>query len=136
MAHAVLGAGAWGSALACHLALTGPVRLWARRGELADAINRTHRSEHYLPGIILPADLEAGDDFDATVTQAGESDLIVLATPVAGLAGAMGRLAALKADGIAVAPLVGVAKGLDARSRQLPHELAQALLPGHPFAVL
>ena len=136
MAHAVLGAGAWGSALACHLAQAGPVELWARRPELIDEISRSRRTEHYLPGIDLPAALHLSQQFEATVAQVQANELIVLATPVAGLAEAMRRLAALKADGMPVAPLVGVAKGLDAASGLLPHQLAESLLPGHPFAVL
>ncbi|HSA40917.1 MAG TPA: NAD(P)H-dependent glycerol-3-phosphate dehydrogenase [Mycobacterium sp.] len=59
----VMGAGAWGTALAKVLADGGiDVRLWARRPELAEAINATARNEDYLPGIALPPGVRATSD--------------------------------------------------------------------------
>jgi glycerol-3-phosphate dehydrogenase (NAD(P)+) len=60
---AVLGAGAWGTALAKVLADAGSdVRLWARRPELADEINDTHRNTSYFGDIELPASIRATSD--------------------------------------------------------------------------
>jgi glycerol-3-phosphate dehydrogenase (NAD(P)+) len=60
---AVMGAGAWGSALAKVLADAGSeVTLWARRPELADEINRTHRNASYLGDVELPASIRATSD--------------------------------------------------------------------------
>jgi glycerol-3-phosphate dehydrogenase (NAD(P)+) len=61
---AVLGSGAFGTSLAKVLADQGnPTKLWARRPELADTINQTHRNEHYLPDSLLPDSLTATTDF-------------------------------------------------------------------------
>ncbi|WP_421841062.1 NAD(P)H-dependent glycerol-3-phosphate dehydrogenase [Mycobacterium sp.] len=60
---AVMGAGAWGTALAKVLAEAGgQVRLWARRPELADQINATRYNLDYLPGALLPPGVQATAD--------------------------------------------------------------------------
>ncbi|MEO6713099.1 MAG: 2-dehydropantoate 2-reductase N-terminal domain-containing protein, partial [Mycobacteriales bacterium] len=76
---AVLGTGSWGTTFAAVLANAGTrTTLWARRQELADAINATRINEDYLPGIVLPASLDA--THDAELVMAG-ADLVVLAIP-------------------------------------------------------
>jgi glycerol-3-phosphate dehydrogenase (NAD(P)+) len=60
---AVMGAGAWGSALAQVLADAGnSVTLWARRPEIADEINTAHRNHRYLGDAVLPTDIRATPD--------------------------------------------------------------------------
>ena len=60
---AVMGAGAWGTALAKVLADAGNgVRLWTRRPELATEINTTHRNPDYLGDTALPAGIRATGD--------------------------------------------------------------------------
>jgi glycerol-3-phosphate dehydrogenase (NAD(P)+) len=60
---AVMGAGAWGTALAKLLAdAGGEVKLWARRSEVAAQINDTRHNPDYLPGIQLPPGVRATDD--------------------------------------------------------------------------
>jgi glycerol-3-phosphate dehydrogenase (NAD(P)+) len=60
---AVMGAGAWGTALAKVLADAGnDVRLWARRPEIADEVNDAHTNSGYLPGVILPPAIRATAD--------------------------------------------------------------------------
>ncbi|MBV9514160.1 MAG: NAD(P)-dependent glycerol-3-phosphate dehydrogenase [Mycobacteriaceae bacterium] len=60
---AVMGAGAWGSALAQVLADAGnSVMLWARRPEIADEINTHHRNRRYLGGAALPTEVRATPD--------------------------------------------------------------------------
>jgi glycerol-3-phosphate dehydrogenase (NAD(P)+) len=60
---AVMGAGAWGSALAQVLADAGnPVMLWARRPEIADEINTDHRNRRYLGSAVLPPEVRASPD--------------------------------------------------------------------------
>jgi glycerol-3-phosphate dehydrogenase (NAD(P)+) len=76
---AVLGAGSWGTTFAKVLADAGrDVRLWARRAEIAAAINDTHANPDYLPDIELPALLTATTD--ATAALAG-ADAVALAVP-------------------------------------------------------
>ena len=55
----VIGAGAWGTALASTLAGNGPVTLWAREAEVIAAINTTRENSVFLPGIPLPAGITA-----------------------------------------------------------------------------
>ncbi|MDQ3931664.1 MAG: NAD(P)-dependent glycerol-3-phosphate dehydrogenase [Actinomycetota bacterium] len=76
---AVIGAGSWGTtfALLCSDAANSAT-LWARRQELAEEINETHRNEDYLPGVELPEDLHA--TADAAQALRG-SDVVVLAIP-------------------------------------------------------
>ena len=65
---AVMGAGSWGTTLAKVFADAGnDVRLWARRAELAQAINETHTNPDYLPDTRLPAAVRATHD-DAAVS--------------------------------------------------------------------
>ena len=61
--RAVLGGGAWGTALAAVLARhkTGPVALWAREAETVAAINETHINHVFLPDIALPETIHATD---------------------------------------------------------------------------
>ena len=63
---AVMGAGAWGTALAKVLGeASGPettVRLWARRSEIAEQINTTRYNPAYLPGALLPPSMRATAD--------------------------------------------------------------------------
>jgi glycerol-3-phosphate dehydrogenase (NAD(P)+) len=76
---AVVGAGAWGTALALHAArLDHRVRLWAHEHAVADAIERSHENPVYLPGILLPSAVRASSDAEEVVRGA---DLVVLVPP-------------------------------------------------------
>jgi len=59
----VLGAGAWGTAIARHLSIKGhPVRIWCNETETADSIIKDHVNSHFLPDILLPETLDATTD--------------------------------------------------------------------------
>ena len=107
MIVAIAGAGAWGTALAVHLAARAAaaprVLLWARDPRAAHAIDAARENRRYLPGIALPASLSVTADL-APVARA---DLVVVATPVADLPAVVGRLAAAGAG----APLAWLSKG-------------------------
>jgi glycerol-3-phosphate dehydrogenase (NAD(P)+) len=76
---AVFGAGSWGTAFSVVLADAGnEVHLWARRAELATAINVTHENPDYLPGIRLPEAVVATHD---PARAASGADIVVLAVP-------------------------------------------------------
>ena len=63
MKIAVMGAGSWGTTYAKVLADAGnDIWLWARREDITEEINTTHRNADYLPGIKLPANLRASSD--------------------------------------------------------------------------
>ena len=65
---AVIGAGAWGTALACLLAEKGErVRLWAFEPEVAAGIVAAHENKLYLPGVSLPAELETTTSLEEAV---------------------------------------------------------------------
>jgi glycerol-3-phosphate dehydrogenase (NAD(P)+) len=114
---AVLGAGAWGTALAAALAARHEVRLWARDPAQAAAIAKTQRNARYLPEIGLPAALRVESDLERVRSGA---ELIVAATPVAGLRELTARL------GGASVPLLWLCKGFEQASAALPHEIVAA----------
>jgi len=102
-----MGAGAWGTALAKVLADAGnSVRLWARRPELADEINRTHRNSGYLDGP-LPASIRATGDHVEALTGACT---VLLAVPAQTL---RANLTVWKDALDADATLVSLAKGIE-----------------------
>ena len=75
---AVLGAGSWGTTFAKILADGGnDVMLWARRDDLAEDINETHRNSDYLRGIRLPLNLVATSSMAAAVKNAEQVYLCV-----------------------------------------------------------
>jgi glycerol-3-phosphate dehydrogenase (NAD(P)+) len=76
---AVFGTGSWGTAFAAVLADAGSqVRMWGRRAELVDQINRTHVNVDYLPDLLLPAGISATTDPQEAVDGV---DIVVLAVP-------------------------------------------------------
>jgi glycerol-3-phosphate dehydrogenase (NAD(P)+) len=86
---AILGAGAWGTALGIKLSSRFDVRLWARDAAQVAAIRATRRNERYLPGFLLPDTIVATHHLDAAVDGA---DAVVIATPVAGLGPTLAEL--------------------------------------------
>jgi glycerol-3-phosphate dehydrogenase (NAD(P)+) len=105
---AVLGAGAWGTALAKVLADAGnDVRLWARRPELADEINDTQRNPSYLGDAELPKSIRATSDAAEALTGACT---VLLAVPAQTLRPNLERWAPLIGDDTT---LVSLAKGIE-----------------------
>lgn len=124
MRLAVLGAGAWGTALAASWAPHHAVTLWGRNAAELDAMRAARVNVRYLPGCPLPDALQFDPDFDAAVDAA---ELIVIAVPTGGLRPTLAALARRPA----LPPLVWVCKGFEPGSRKLPHQLVAELLPGH-----
>jgi len=110
-AVAVMGAGAWGTALAKVLADAGgpeaEVKLWARRSDLAEQINATRYNPAYLPGTLLPAGIRATKDANDAL---GGATTVLLAVPAQTMRSNLERWAPLVADG---ATLVSLAKGIE-----------------------
>jgi len=107
---AVFGAGSWGTAFSIVLADAGnEVTLWARRTEVAEAINRTRRNAEYHPDVELPASITATHD----VAQAAEgAEVVVLATPSQTLRANLSAWAPhLPTDAILVSLMKGVELG-------------------------
>jgi glycerol-3-phosphate dehydrogenase (NAD(P)+) len=121
----VLGAGAWGTALAAHWAPAHDVVLWGRNAAELDAM-RTHRvNVRYLPDCPLPAALHLEPDFATAVESA---ELIVVSVPSHGLRPTLEALARHPV----LPPLVWVCKGFETGSGKLPHQLVADILPAHP----
>ena len=127
---AVLGAGAWGTAISVALAARHDVRLWARDAAHAASIGRERQNARYLPAVALPAPIAVLAEFDAAIRGA---DLLVVATPVSGLRDVTRRLAAVSAN----APVVWLCKGFEQDTGLLPHQIVHAQLGDrYPCAVL
>ena len=126
----IVGAGAWGTALAALARETGlTVRLWAHEDEVARAINETGENPQYLAGITLPEGIEATNDLAAM----GRGDAVLLVTPAQHLREIAARLASNLAPG---APVVVCAKGIEQATGALMTEVCAEVLPTAPLAVL
>lgn len=127
MRLSILGAGAWGSALAVAAAAWHEVHLWARDPAQAAAMQATRENTRYLPGVALPAPVHVTADLSQAL--AAGVDLCVLATPMAALRDMLGVL------GHAV-PVLWLCKGFEAGSGLLGHEIAAAAAPGLACGIL
>jgi glycerol-3-phosphate dehydrogenase (NAD(P)+) len=101
----VLGAGAWGTALAVNAAGRHPVTLWARDEAQAQAMSAARENARYLPGIALPPSLvlRTGDALAALEDAA----LVIVATPMAALREQLGSLRDL------ACPVAWLCKGVE-----------------------
>ena len=118
---AVIGAGAWGTALAAHLSRRADlaVTLWARDRAQARSIATRRVNERYLPGCPLPESLVVS----GAIADVANADLLVVATPAAALPAVAGELAAAGAS----APLVWLSKGFLAVPVTVAHPAGVAL---------
>jgi len=127
---AVLGAGAWGTALASALQRGGvPTWLWARRADVAEAIHTRNHHPDCLPGIDLPSGLGATADMAHAVHGA---QLVIVAVPSAATRGVARQAARLMAPGTVV---LTASKGIEQDSgalmtRVLDEELGKTMLTG------
>jgi len=121
----VIGAGAWGTAMAmaaCRHPAGHSVRLHARDAEQAAAMAAAHQNARYLPGIELPAGLSVVSSPMVGLI-AEPTDLFVVATPMAGLRGALQAL-----QGVDV-PVVWLCKGFESGTGLMPHEVQAQAAP-------
>jgi glycerol-3-phosphate dehydrogenase (NAD(P)+) len=125
----VLGAGAWGTALAVHASALQPTRLWARDAAQATQM-RSLRRNAYLPEVALPPALQITSDFPAAVRHA-RGGLVVIATPMAGLDEMLRRLPADIDAGV-----LWLCKGFQEGTGWLGHEVARAAAPAARVGVL
>jgi glycerol-3-phosphate dehydrogenase (NAD(P)+) len=128
---AVLGAGAWGTALAATLARAGGrVTLWSRDAEQARAINETHRNDRYLKDIPLPETLRAEPDMKAAL-EGAEAVLVVVPSQVVR---EVSREAARHAA--AGVPFAVCAKGIEAETGLLMAQVVRDELGDRPVGVV
>ena len=127
---AVIGAGSWGTALASVAARAGrSVTIWARRDDLATAIDSTQTNPDYLPGVALPP-MRATSDLATALTGA---DAVLLVTPSSTLREMCQAIAPHIEGGV---PIALCAKGIELGSGLLLSEVAAEELPGHPIGAI
>ncbi|MFW8565988.1 NAD(P)H-dependent glycerol-3-phosphate dehydrogenase [Orrella sp. 11846] len=133
----VVGAGAWGTALACAFSRNTSTVLWSRDPAQLEQMVQTRINARYLPQTRLPDALMLEADLHralAHVTErpnqpASRAGLVILGTPMAGLPAITEKiLADLQATGGRILGLIWTCKGLDAQSAKLPHEIMQTEL--------
>ncbi len=130
MKLAVLGAGAWGTAISISLAERHAVTLWARNAARAHDIAAARANLAYLPGLRIPDNVAVSADLTEALASC---DLILVATTTAGLRDALRRIAAAQC----AAPVLWLCKGFDTDQAQLPHQVAATELPAaQPRGVL
>ncbi len=120
MKIAVLGAGAWGTALAVSFSGQHQVRLWGRDPTQIEAIQRSRLNERYLPGIRLPENISV---YAAIAPAVSGAECLLIATSTSGLADTVGSV-----SGFGM-PILWACKGFDRRTGMLPHETVASLLP-------
>ncbi len=156
----ILGAGAWGTALAINLSTHHRVTLWARDAAQIAAMRASRCNQRYLPEIPLPQELNLTADLSAACTSA---QLILVAVPIAALRATLRQIASLplihssplkaplsnslppagraKRGGrsrtnekgiVQSPPVIWACKGFEADTSQLPHQIAAETLP-HNF---
>ncbi|MDR7156875.1 glycerol-3-phosphate dehydrogenase (NAD(P)+) [Sphingobium xenophagum] len=126
MKAGVIGAGAWGTALAQLLAADGQaVRLWALEAEVVDAVNGSQENPLYLPGIPLSPSIAA----TGAMADMADCDLLLVVSPAQ-------HLRSVVAQAPAGVPLLLCSKGIEAGTSLLMSEVAQQAQPRSPIAVL
>jgi len=128
MKIAVLGAGAWGTALAMAAATRHDTLLWARDPAQAGAMATERCNQLYLGEVQLPAALRVTASHADALAHA-RAGLTIIATPMAGLREQLGRLTDSR-------PVLWLCKGFEAGSGALGHEVARAVRPGAAAGVL
>ncbi|BBE10297.1 NAD(P)H-dependent glycerol-3-phosphate dehydrogenase [Mycoavidus cysteinexigens] len=125
----VLGAGAWGTALAHHLASRHSTLLWARAPALVEQLAHDQQNKVYLPGVRLASALRYEADLAASLQYAAAEDaLCIIATPVAGLRAMCKTMRELNCI---PARLIWLCKGFEVATRCLPHQVVAAELGEH-----
>lgn len=127
---AVVGAGAWGTALAIAARRAGrEVVLWARDAALSRELESSRENRAYLPGAVLPPGIAVTHD----IGQLAAADAVLLVPPAQALREVAAGVSAAVAED---RPFVICAKGIERSSLALMTEVLDAVAPGRPRAVL
>jgi glycerol-3-phosphate dehydrogenase (NAD(P)+) len=129
MRIAVVGAGSWGTTVAAMAAREAQTTLWARRPELASAIDERHENPDYLPGITLPDALRATSDLEETVSG---SDVVVMGVPSHGFREVLAGCAGYIRPGV---PVISLTKGIEDGTLQRMTEIVVEVLDAPPHRV-
>jgi len=120
---AVVGAGAWGTALAFHFGRRHRVALWVWDPRQLEAMSRTRSNEQFLPGLRLPDSVRLEGDLGRSLERA---DLAIVAVPVAALRETLQGYAAV---GVRT-PYLWACKGFEQGSAKFPHQVAREEVSG------
>ncbi len=157
MKIAILGSGAWGTALAVSFAPRHQVTLWSRETSEIEAMVKDRENKRFLPGIPLPDELKLSVSLNETLADA---ELVIVAVPVAGLRGTLqqivdhfphpnplpagvpkvGNPLSSKLDveltqgtnvkgNVRTPAVLWVCKGFESGTSLFPHQIAQEILP-------
>jgi glycerol-3-phosphate dehydrogenase (NAD(P)+) len=128
---AILGAGAWGTALALSLARRGghQLCLWSHSATLAEQLADTGENLPYLPGFTLPADVDVTSDLPRAIF---EADILLCVTPSQYLRGVVTHIAPMLTRNQII---VGASKGLEEKTFLRMSQVVASVI-GNPFAVL
>lgn len=118
----ILGAGAWGTALAISLSTHHRVTLWARDAAQIAAMRTSRCNQRYLPEAALPQALHLTSGLEEAFAGA---EFILVAVPIAALRTTLRQIAQLPAP----VPVIWACKGFEADTAQLPHQIAAETLP-------
>ena len=123
----IIGAGAWGTALAQVASADGSETLvWAMEPDVVSSINERGENAAFLPGIRLNRSIRATGD----LSKVHDCDALLVVTPAQHMRGVLGRTP------VEHKPLVLCAKGIEERSGRLLHEVAREICLDAPIAVL
>jgi len=124
---AVIGGGAWGTALAQVAAGGGrETLLWAREPEVVEAVNTAHENSMFLPGLPLDPAVRATSRLD----DIADCDAWLVVTPAQHMRSVLAQAPQ------STAPRVLCSKGIEEGTGQLLHQVAAEMSPGAPIAVL
>jgi glycerol-3-phosphate dehydrogenase (NAD(P)+) len=129
---AIIGAGAWGTAIAIVLAENADhhVALWSARPEHAVLMQQKRENVRLLPGVPIPSTVNLTTDIARAVAQA---DLLIVAVPTVHLRPTLVRIAAAIPAG---RPVLSLTKGLEINTFARPSEIILDVLGPRPVAVL
>ena len=130
MRVAVVGAGSWGTTVACIATRNCPTTLWARRDDLAREINEAHTNGRYLPGFVLPNQLCASSSLEDTV---GSADVVVMAVPSHGFREVLIEAAPFIRPWV---PILSLSKGIEQDTNLRMTQVINEVLPDHPAGAL
>jgi glycerol-3-phosphate dehydrogenase (NAD(P)+) len=132
MRVAVLGGGAWGTAVAKHISRRHPSLLWARDPALVAHLQVQGENTRYLPGHPLDG-LSLTADLAEAIVFAGSDGLVLLASPMSALRPMLSQLAQ---RGPAETPVYWLCKGVERETSLLAHQVAEQVFVGQAVGVL
>ena len=121
----LLGAGAWGTAMAAQAARhlqDGDVCLWSRSKDQLAEIESSGQNRAYLPGIELPKNLQFESDLARAIKRLSADDLLVIATPMSGLSETIAQVLSIAEHPLNI---IWLCKGLEPATALLPHQVVE-----------